>query len=297
MDSIKSHQQLSKLPTKDLLSVIQKNLLNICDQSVSVTGITKEQGIESYLRQISKSTARETFSLILSEKIEGCYPLLKQIWKISLTPDCKHFSHPGNFPSQMLIIQSYLKSEHIYIEANSGPTLVPTWDNRLSYSSIHVHPTTPFSIGHNGKCLTIQIEYQVSDLKPRIFEQNLGSRPRLVSFDSGEDLKDFQLKTEKSPGRKSLSKQLSLINSESFYEENEIGFSLIHSTLADYQDSEDELQVGQDIFDLDLKTFQPQAEDSQIPLYIQNCGKMSQLKLFSSFQNPSELVKNWGKTE
>lgn len=284
MDLIKSHQQLAKLPNHDILSLIQKLLLNISPDPSPRSPVLKEQMIEAFLKQISKSSSRETFSLSFTEKIEGCHPLLKQIWNISFTPDCKHFTHLTNFTSEFSVIQNNLKAENIFIEVNQKPALLPAWDSRLSYSSIRKYPITPYSIGHNGKCLTIQIEYQLSILKPRIIEQNLGMRPRLVSFDAGEDLKDYKI--EQSPSRTSRQKRLSLIHSESFYEENEIGFSLINSTLADYTESDEEFQIVQDIFDLDLKSSQPQSEDSQISMYIQKCVKIGQLQLFGNTKEP-----------
>jgi hypothetical protein len=136
-------------------------------------------------------------------------------------------------------------------------------------------------------------------IKPRVKKQNLGSRPRLVSFDTGEDFKEVNksfgsyISTEPSPQEKKHNNNLlSLICSDRLIEEKEIGFSLINSCMDSIPDFDDE-SFGHNSFDMEIEDEESApSEDSKISQYIQQCNFVQSLNLFHVVKHTRDKSRN-----
>jgi hypothetical protein len=175
------------------------------------------------------------------------------------------------------------------------------WDPSLTPNQIKSFPSQPLTFHSNSGTFSVSIQYNISPIKPHIIEQHLGFRPRLKSFDIGEDFKEVNksfgshISTETSPQEKRRGNRLlSLIISESFIEEKEIGFSLISSNLDPEPDSDNE-SFGHNSFEIDSE---PQSlnpsDDTQISQYIQQCTLVQNLNIFQVVYN-SDKPHNFSK--
>jgi hypothetical protein len=276
---------------------LDENFLKTCSDPMLIKNIKK----------ITESPRRESFSLKLVENIEGCRPILRQIWKVSLHPMPKTsnsiitakevLKKILNFTSS-LPSQFFIYSGSVSIDLIRESNVLNHWEADQR-PQVKLFPDSAFKIESFRYFVLFQVEFCDLDFKPKIKEENLGIRPRLFSLEI-EDFKEFKdflgfSNESASPDKKIKQKQLSLITSESFYQEYEIGFNLISSTLPDNLDSEDE-DVSQNSFDLDLEVSQND-EDSQVSLYIKKCIKTSQLNLFKDSTSPSTLIHEWLETK
>lgn len=146
--------------------------------------------------------------------------------------------------------------------------------------------------------MTVRIEYATKHIKPRIISQTLGTRPRLVSLDNCDfDAKDLfkpqttsLLSTDVSPETpryRSRSRMLSLIESESFYDESEVGFKLIFSQLCTEEapssdEDNDEFTAG--ICDNPFGSVES-SNDTRISLYSKQCDNIRNIRLFKGDSN------------
>ena len=275
----------------------------------------------SSFQSLIHPTRRQTFSLSLIEKIDGCSPALRQIWRLSITPKLQinqstqttqTSQNPSNLPirpnnsspSQQLFefissfpAQIFIYSGNLTFDLQPLNSSSVSWDifqqNNLKY-----FPVSPYEIDSNDFRISLQIEYCDLDFRPKITEQDLGLRPRLVSFDMDETRDNFGLKClqetyqkQDSPAKKKISKQQALISCESFYQENEIGFSLLSSTLPDDLESEAD-DLGQNLFDLSPKVALD-SEDCEVSLYVQKSVEAAQFRVFEDLTSPQALVREW----
>lgn len=278
----------------------------------------------SSLQSLIHPTRREVFSFSLIEKIDCCSPTLRQIWRLSITPSSQiseptqlfknslNPSNPSNstnptinssLSQQLFQFVSSFPSQFFIYSHNLTLDLHPLNSSSVSWeifqrNNLKYFPIAPYEINSENFQISLQIEYCDLDFRPKITEQNLGLRPRLVSFDMDETRDNFGLKyledtyeKQDSIERKKILKQQALISCERFYQENEIGFSLLSSTLPDDLESEAD-DPGQDLFEFSNLVVLDD-EDCEVSLYVQNCVKAAQFKVFGELTSPEALLREW----
>mmetsp|Transcript_4621 Transcript_4621/g.4499 ORF Transcript_4621/g.4499 Transcript_4621/m.4499 type:complete len:105 (+) Transcript_4621:689-1003(+) len=96
--------------------------------------------------------------------------------------------------------------------------------------------------------------------------------------------------------------KLSLINSESFYEESEAGFRLISSDYGDESsgsENEEENEFANNSFQMDFgsENLEEDESDSIVSLYLKQCDKVRDISLYKGGQNAIteafSLVRKW----
>lgn len=262
--------------------------------------------LQKDIEPIFQKAKSQEFFLFLIECIEGCYPILRAKWKFVYEP----LSLPNStkFTSDIetsIILRSladFLAGTFksltgvLKVEISKFLSTRYNWDPSLVSNQIKSFPSQPFTFTCNSGMLSVSIQYNISPLKPRISEKHLGFRPRLKSFDFGEEFKEVNksfgshISTEASPQEKRRGNRLlSLIISESFIEEKEIGFSLISSNLDPEPDSGNE-SFGHNSFDIDSEPQNPNpSDDTQISQYIEQCTLVQNLNIFQVVYNSDKI--------
>ena len=266
------------------------------------------------LHSIFQKNLPQDFSVCILECIEGCCPILREKWKFHWDPsDTSEITEPNQYSeisrtlrSISLAISVISTFDFLNLRLQLAATAAEDvqWDLSLQKTDIKSFPRRPFSLQNVSGTLRISAEYTEIHVKPRIVSQNLGSRPRLVSLDYGEESRDkgklnFSfISTEpspKEPYRKNTGgKLLELIASESFCEEQEIGFKMIESELNPERDSAEE-NFGHNSFDMEFEeNYSEYNDDAHITSYIQQCKTALNLKIFTTATlNCNELVQEW----
>ena len=270
--------------------------------------------IQNDLQFIFEKKTVQDFSISLIEYAEGCYPILREKWNFEYDPNQEpELSEKSQYIETVIKLRSLailMKTidkenySNLRLQVNESSTEDVSWDSLLQKKDIKYFPKSPMVFLNNSGRLSVNVEYTDVNLKPRIINQILGSRPRLISLDVGDEIKDiFRLNyslgsTETSPQdlnhTRRGDKLLSLIASESFFEENEIGFKLISSELHNDQDSGDE-NFGRSSFDMDIDEIESDnTEDASISLYIQQCKSIQNLSIFSNLKGDcNKLIRFW----
>jgi hypothetical protein len=189
------------------------------------------------------------------------------------------------------------------VEICQGKVSTVVWDPAVKPSDIKLLTAKPIRLETATGCLTLQIEYIDCEVRPRIAVQKLGTRPRLTSVNIEEDLKEVNrsfspyISTETSPQSvywREKQNALSLITSESFYEEREIGFNLLGKKLAEAEMEEEEEDELHNSFDMMIEgNGSENGEDSSIAGYIQQCSLVMGLRIFKETSSADELISMW----
>lgn len=271
--------------------------------------------LEKPLQTIFEKKQLQEFSISTVEHIEGCYPILRERWKFKYDPnDPSEVEEPQQYEEIVRTLRaialaisviSLYDNSKLQLQISTQPNEDLFWDVSLQQKDVKSFPKSPIILQNTLGKLIISAEYITSNIKPRIARQTIGLRPRLVSLDYGEDGKEGKklnfsfASTETSPQdlnrMRNKKKLLSLIASESFYEENEIGFKMIASELDDMESSEN--SFGHNSFEMKFEeNLAENNENASISIYNNQCKAMGNLKIFASPEiNCSELVSSWKK--
>ncbi|CAG9329587.1 unnamed protein product [Blepharisma stoltei] len=309
-------QSRSSIPRSDTLTKTSLRLstiqfMNIRDQ------------ISSYFNENSPT---KEFAIEVLETCEGCHPLLLERWNFILASKRFKFSKPYKkreldavsgirtlISGSLLLPATYKVKSSISIAIRKSVIDFASWDPNLTDKEILKFPSQKLQIEGENSLLEVYIEYTNTTLKPRFARQSLGIRPRLISFDVAdvefkESPKANSLKksinsiesTEASPLMKG--NKLSLINSESFYEESEAGFRLISSDYGDESsgsEKEEENEFANNSFQMDFgsENLEEDESDSIVSLYLKQCDKARDVSLYkggqSTITEAFSLVRKW----
>ena len=271
---------------------------------------------QKYFQSIFLKNQPQSFSACLLECIEGCYPILRIKWKFYYDPsdpctvsDSSQYSEISRILRCISLAISILPASHLSnpkLQLSATAAEEVQWDRSLQPSNIKTFPPRPFTLQNASGRLNISVEYSSINARPRIISQFLGRRPRLASLDYGEEPKDklrlnFSMISTEPSSRERLRKNtagtklLDLIASESFYEEQEIGFKIIESEISPELDFYDEAEYGHNSFELEEHEEDYEySDDTQISLYIQECRTAQELRIFSNSDlNCNALVQQW----
>ncbi|OMJ91925.1 hypothetical protein SteCoe_5487 [Stentor coeruleus] len=265
--------------------------------------------LEKDIESVFLKTVNQEFFLMLIECTEGCYPILRAKWRFVYNPvvlsTFTNTTTDNEISSTLCSLAVFLtalyKSYNGTLKAEIIKSCVCNyyWDTSLCLHDIKSYSPEALFFQSSSSSLLITLQYCDCYIKPRVKTQKLGSRPRLVSFDAGEDFKEVNksfgsyISTEPSPQEKKHNNQLiSLIYSDRIIEEKEIGFSLINSCMDSIPDFDDE-SFGHNSFDMDLEDEEVvPSEDSKISQYIKQCNFIQGLNLFPVVQNIRNKSRN-----
>lgn len=288
--------------TKSSLRLSTTQFINIRDQ------------IANYFNE--KSPRKHLIVEVL-EICEGCQPLLLERWnfihtstkiKSSLSYKKRELDVLSGLrclmAGSLTLPSSYKPKSSISINIKKENIDLTFWDPVLTDQDILYFPSQKLNFEIDNIMLETYIEYYTLPLKPRITRNSLGIRQRLVSFDNGEfENKDKQgifnrsfESTEASPGLKAI--RQSIINSESFFEENEAGFRLMSYDYKELSFEESENEFANNSFEMEFENEILENEsDSVVPLYLRNCDKLKEVTLFNGNVNTYaeilRVVSNW----
>ncbi|CAG9312081.1 unnamed protein product [Blepharisma stoltei] len=269
----------------------------------------------------NQQTPHKEFEIDLLECIEGCHPLLLERWKFHIIPKRLAADFSKNLTetpkiagiralmaASLLLPASEIRNSSISLIIRTASQEGISWDPSILPRDIQYFPSIPFKFETAFNILSVRIEYTTKNIKPRIISQTLGIRPRLTSVDGGDfELKDVfkhQTKSQisllstdaspETPRLRSRSRMLSLIESESFYEESEVGFKLIYSDLCtdDYDPSSDEENdtFAEGFFENPFGSLES-SNDTRISLYRKQCDKIREVNLFKGSSNSISQVR------
>ncbi|OMJ94921.1 hypothetical protein SteCoe_1781 [Stentor coeruleus] len=265
--------------------------------------------LEKDIESLFVKTANQEFFLILFECTDNCYPILRAKLRFVYDPVVlSTFTNPSSdneisstLSTLAVFLTDLYKSYNgiLKVEIIKSSVCNYYWDTSLSLYDIKSYSSEPLLFQSSLSSLLLTLQYCDCYIKPRVKTQKLGSRPRLVSFDTGEDFKEVNksfgsyISTEPSPQEKKHRNQLlSLIYSDRLIEEKEIGFSLINSCMDSIPDFDDE-SFGHNSFDMDLETEEiDQTEDGKISQYVQQCNLVQSLNLFPVVQHNRDKSRN-----
>jgi len=286
--------------------------------------VTEQLKSQLNQKKNAQSEANRLLIAEITEIVEGCEPLLLEKWYIDIHLSTNHLKIPSKGLSYdfKILMNSLMSASLLFPSAYAAQTSIKIgdpqsfqrnclWDLSISRNEILKFPQSPIEIQFPDGSLKVHVEYLGSPVKPKISPQQLGIRPRLVSIGDELDFKESQkpLKSHQSlqstetsqKSQKFQNKEnirvLSLIESESFYDENEIGFKPISSVLFT-----EELQIESDeeanAFETEEEIFEGEmANESKISVYWKKCDALLNLKLFNGDENSNilarEIVYSW----
>lgn len=264
--------------------------------------------LEKDIESVFLKTVYQEFFLVIIEHTDNCYPILRAKWRFVYDPAVlstfTKTTSDSETPSTLCSLAVFLTALYKSLNGTPKAEVIKScvcnyyWDTSLSLHDIKSYSPEPLFF-QSSSSLFLTLQYCDCYIKPRVKKQNLGSRPRLVSFDTGEDFKEVNksfgsyISTEPSPQEKKHSNNLlSLIYSDRLIEEKEIGFSLINTCMDSIPDFDDE-SFGHNSFDMDLEAEDSvPSEDAKISQYIQQCNFIQGLNLFHVVQHTRDKSRN-----
>ncbi|CAG9334224.1 unnamed protein product [Blepharisma stoltei] len=284
-------------------------------------GVTEQLKKQLNTKKNARTEANRLLIAEITEIIEGCEPLLLEKWYIEINLAKNNIKIPSKKTGYdfKILMSSLMSASLLFPSAYAAQTSIKIgdlqsfsrnslWELSVSRNEILKFPQSPIEVQFPEGNLKAYVEYLGSPAKPKISPQQLGSRPRLVSIGDELDFKESQkplkihqslqsTETSQKFQNKENSRFLSLIESESFYDENEIGFKPISSVLFT-----EELQIESDEEINEFETAEEINEgemqnDSKISVYWKKCDEVLNLKLFNGNENSNilarELVYSW----
>ena len=237
--------------------------------------------------------SRELCLEVVNES-EGCFPLLLEKWRFSLSAakkPCKSYQNDSqklrSFIALAQILPSIRSQNKILYLRDSSLSL--SWP-QLKVGKLLQFPEAPELIHSSDYTLSVCVQYYSKPVKPTICMQDFGPRPRLQSV--GSELIPV-ISQRKSSCVEITDKSLNVISSQSLYEENEIGIKLISSEI--YEDSDFEKDsFGRSSFDMEIDFQTDTPEEAKTSLYMLSCDKIRKLSLFSQSElGIKEFVVEW----
>lgn len=259
---------------------------------------------------------------VISQEVEGCYPLMLERWEISFVPERAGMASYNSTAQVMLrslmLSCITLPARHklpgivftlYYLKAD-----VPTWTRTVSGKDILTFPAIPMRFEGPRGTINVRVEYIGEAPRPQIAKQAIGSRPRLISVDNGDifEMRDSpsnlhppherSLSTETSPPFPTLSEinirrpdspsaaQMAVITSDCLEDHESIGFiPMSHSICNDLSESPEEDEIGSLDFELVVQAYNPfvsdketLSEDAKVACFRTNCEIAQRLSLFNS---------------
>ncbi|CAG9329367.1 unnamed protein product [Blepharisma stoltei] len=265
----------------------------------------------------SENSDYQELIIEILETCEDCNTQLIELWRFISTAKKNHNKIKKSdselelatnlrvlMAGSLLLPSSYKDKSRLRVNIRK-PSVKPTlWNSNLSQDEILRFPEQGLMVTGENSILTVYVEYIERDIKPELIVQNLGNRIRAFSFDI-EDTKYMADSLDWSPssGKKGKTKMLSLIDSESFYEDNESGIKLISSVYdSNSESSESEKnEFANNSFEMNFGSDGLEEDpDLLVSNYLNKCDKAGKTPLFighdTALIEAAALVKKWRQT-
>jgi hypothetical protein len=280
--------------------------------------------LSSLYPQVQQLDFSKTFWVyaVLSQEVEGCYPMVLERWEITFTPGhslAADFSSAGQVMLRSLMLSCVtLPARHKLSKLDctvyyNRPDLL-TWSPCVSRRDILTFPAIPMKFEGPSGAISVSAEYIAEVPKPQIAKQDIASRLRLTSEDNSDafemrDLRSYSpplnetsQSTETSPPFQRLSDMkmrrpespcaacIDVLTSDCIDDHSSIGFvPMSHSVFNDLSESPDEDEVKSLEFETTPQAYNPflsdkdsTSEDAKVACFRSNCEKAHHLSLFNS---------------